>query len=571
MNGAAGSRRTRLSLPRGCVMNEQRVVPGDVSGEMMFRLLNLHTGVLTQRFGAATAAVMRREMLQEYRALIPGLPDIGGRSNPEAMSMVLAPWALALYRVVRRHGGSVEDAGEVIHYGVQKLYGRIPQPVRRSMGRSTTKERAQAKVRWFAENHYPDNWVYEFVDGDGQGFDFGLDVTQCALVNYLHAQGADELTPYLCDLDYVTFAALGVGLTRTKTLAWGCDRCDFRVTNPGKTTSTWPPSFSERACGVLGAPATASTGSTFEPTTLLHQKEVETMSTRLYTRSVTVDASVERVFDYIKDPGKSWVAMGTKIHDIKGTPLGVGSTFEWEDKMFGFRVSGTNEITEFLPNERIVITASKGFIWNFDVEPVGDGTKLTLGMDDVTSNRAKGAVDAALTKLSEHDLDVWLNDVKTEVETGVPRHRGVERHLMVTRAVTVSAPIEKVYAFLTDPANTLGQYPGTRVTELAPRPGVVGTTCRWHSHIVGVPASVKLEYTAAVPSDHVSMKSTSGFVQTWAVEPVDSGTKLTLKLENELPGPLGAVARSTMLRLEDRAADEWMERIATLVEAQAGS
>ena len=207
-------------------------------------------------------------------------------------------------------------------------------------------------------------------------------MTQCALVNYLHAQGADELTPYLCDLDYVTFAALGVGLTRTKTLAWGCDRCDFRVTNPGKTTSTWPPSFSERACGVLGAPATASTGSTFEPTTLLHQKEVETMSTRLYTRSVTVDASVERVFDYIKDPGKSWVAMGTKIHDIKGTPLGVGSTFEWEDKMFGFRVSGTNEITEFLPNERIVITASKGFIWNFDVEPVGDGTKLTLGMDE---------------------------------------------------------------------------------------------------------------------------------------------------------------------------------------------
>lgn len=223
--------------------------PRNLSKEAPFQLLNLHTGVLTQRFGAPTAAVMRREILQEYRALIPGLPDIGGRSNPEAMSMVLAPWALALYRVVQRHGGSLEDAGEVIHYSFQKLIGRIPRRMRLSMGRTRTKETADKKARWFAEHHYPDNWVYEVVDGAGQPFDYGLDATQCAIVNYLHAQGADELTPYLCDLDYVMFEALGVGLTRTKTLGWGCDRCDFRVTNPGKTTSPWPPLFVERACG----------------------------------------------------------------------------------------------------------------------------------------------------------------------------------------------------------------------------------------------------------------------------------------------------------------------------------
>lgn len=263
--------------------------------------------------------------------------------------------------------------------------------------------------------------------------------------------------------------------------------------------------------------------------------------------------------------------MGTRIHDVKGTPDGVGTTFEWDDKMFGFHVSGTNEITEFVPNERLVITASKGFIWNFDLEPVGDGTELTLGLDDLASNRAMGAIDAALTKLSEHGMDVWLDDVKAEVETGAPRHRAMERHLMVTRAVTVRAPIERVYAFLTDPANALGQYPGTNVTEVTPLPGVVGTTFRWHSHILGVPTSVELEYIAAVPSDHVTLKSTSGFVQTWAVEPVEGGTRLTLKIENELSGPLGAVARSTMLRLEDRAADEWLEKIATSVEAQTGS
>lgn len=53
--------------------------------------------------------------------MIPWLQDPGGRRNPESMSRVLMPWALALYRVVGRYGGSVEDAGEVIHDSIKNL------------------------------------------------------------------------------------------------------------------------------------------------------------------------------------------------------------------------------------------------------------------------------------------------------------------------------------------------------------------------------------------------------------------------------------------------------------------
>lgn len=59
-------------------------------------------------------------------------------------------------------------------------------------------------------------------------------------MKYLHAQGADELTPYLCDWDYIMAETVGVQLRRTKTLAWGCDRCDFRMTKNGTTTAPWP-------------------------------------------------------------------------------------------------------------------------------------------------------------------------------------------------------------------------------------------------------------------------------------------------------------------------------------------
>jgi len=90
--------------------------------------------------------------------------------------------------------------------------------------------------------------------------------------------------------------------------------------------------------------------------------------TRL-TKSVTVDSPVEDVFEYLKDPARSWVDFTTKVHDIKRTPDGVGTTFRWESKVFGFHVTGTNEYTEIIPGERLVVTASKGFVFSFDLRP----------------------------------------------------------------------------------------------------------------------------------------------------------------------------------------------------------
>jgi hypothetical protein len=68
-------------------------------------------------------------------------------------------------------------------------------------------------------------------------------------VKFLHAQGADELRPYLCDTDHVMADVMGVAFRRTKTLARGCDRCDFRYSKNGSTTAPWPPRFVERTCG----------------------------------------------------------------------------------------------------------------------------------------------------------------------------------------------------------------------------------------------------------------------------------------------------------------------------------
>jgi hypothetical protein len=221
------------------------------------RALTRSGGSLVERFGEETAAAMRREMLDEYRLLIPAIPDIG-RWNTNNAALTGAARFLAGYRVILRHGGTVEDAGELIHRMTRAEFERIPLPARSAanwLRFNGLRLRLLARgARRSQARRYPGDWVFEFVPGDGEDFDFGVDYTACGVVEFLDAQGAGELTPYGCDIDYVMAEAIGIGLRRTKTLAWGCDRCDFRMTKDATTSAPWPPRFVERTCGEPAVP-----------------------------------------------------------------------------------------------------------------------------------------------------------------------------------------------------------------------------------------------------------------------------------------------------------------------------
>lgn len=208
---------------------------------------------LIERFGEEAAAQMRREVIEEYQRLVPHVPYVGGRENPMVPAMAGTPMALAVYRVVRAHGGEVEDVGDFFHRFLRAGFGQVPGVLRSWMGRyvfSGRFRRRYAKgARRSQARRYPDDWVFEMVDGDGESFEFGYDITECGISKFLRAHDADDLTPYICDLDNVKAELLGYRLDRTKTLAWGCDRCDFRYSRHGLTSAPWPPAFPERTCG----------------------------------------------------------------------------------------------------------------------------------------------------------------------------------------------------------------------------------------------------------------------------------------------------------------------------------
>ncbi len=208
---------------------------------------------LVDRYGNDEAEVMRAEILEELRRLIPQVPYIGGKQNPLTTQLVQSAGALALYRVMLKHGDTLEDTGQLLHRLFRAEIERFPRMLRpwvkRYMFSGLRRRQALKEASWSQARRYPGDWVFERVDGDGSSFDQGRDYTECGIVKFLHAQDADELCPYLCDLDWVTAEVLGYGFQRTKTLAWGCDRCDFRMSKDGTTTAPWPPRFVERTCG----------------------------------------------------------------------------------------------------------------------------------------------------------------------------------------------------------------------------------------------------------------------------------------------------------------------------------
>jgi hypothetical protein len=198
------------------------------------------------RYGEEPANTMIREARQEYEALIPELPYLGAK-EPFTRFIISTGWYLALYRVLKRHGGTVEEAGQLVYDLSKELLRAYPGFLRRVFGHRTFSRRYLRRLRQRAaesqERRYPEDYVFVVVEGNGAEFDFGVDYTECAVCKFLSKQGSPELAPYVCAVDEVSSDAFGWGLRRTMTLAEGQEKCDFRFKRGGETRVAVPESL----------------------------------------------------------------------------------------------------------------------------------------------------------------------------------------------------------------------------------------------------------------------------------------------------------------------------------------
>lgn len=208
---------------------------------------------LEERYTTELTKKIYPDSFSEYEALIPQLPYIGGKANFLTTNLVRAGYALAFYRTLLKYGGTLEEASEFIHLAIKLKLESIPRFIRywignkKYSGRNIQKMKQRARIS--QEKKYAEDWVWEVIDGDGHSFDVELNYTECGIQKFMRKQKAEELTPHLCNTDYVLFEACGLGLERTKNLAWGCDCCNFRIKRGKPNHAVFPPVFIERNCG----------------------------------------------------------------------------------------------------------------------------------------------------------------------------------------------------------------------------------------------------------------------------------------------------------------------------------
>lgn len=190
-------------------------------------------------YGADFADALHREVRQEYENLVPQIPFVegivGGALNT---FLTITAQELAVYKVMKRHGKTAEEAWEICHAALRLRLERYSRVRRWLLARLMFSRVALRRMRKRAKSGTQlgfGDFEVAYVTGNGEEFDYGVDYVRCGNYRLMVDQGAEEFAPYVCMSDIALGDAMGWGLIRTGTLADGCERCDFRFKKGAKT------------------------------------------------------------------------------------------------------------------------------------------------------------------------------------------------------------------------------------------------------------------------------------------------------------------------------------------------
>jgi len=139
-------------------------------------------------------------------------------------------WNCALYRALKDHGTSHDEAGPLVEAVGLDVYR--PSPIALFKLSRLRSAKREARVKWvlglLTRHFFSSPFIHRHLPPE-RGEVVAFDVTLCPLADYFKDQGLPELTPYAaCNLDHGAARAFGVDLVRSQTIADGSEYCDFR-------------------------------------------------------------------------------------------------------------------------------------------------------------------------------------------------------------------------------------------------------------------------------------------------------------------------------------------------------
>ena len=203
----------------------------------MRQRLDIAEPLLRERAQLSDIDGIRREAMAEFESVLIQMPYVGGEASRMSDFFMRLMGFMAISRVLRRHGVQQSLIGEIERETYQAQLLSLPEAERLAAGRQFMSPENQALVREHAamsetkshQEAFPQDFVYDFVEpGPGDTFEFGINYKACGFCKFAACHGDKEILPNICGLDFVAYAARGIRLERTQTLAGGASHCDFR-------------------------------------------------------------------------------------------------------------------------------------------------------------------------------------------------------------------------------------------------------------------------------------------------------------------------------------------------------
>lgn len=140
------------------------------------------------------------------------------------------------------------------------------------------------------------------------------------------------------------------------------------------------------------------------------------MTTTSASRSIEIDAPVERVFEFLADPENrvgTFAGRGTVISDVETSQEGVVTSYRWTSHVGPLPLRGGGTPKQ-ITNQRIV---DGNDTWT--LEPSGTGTKLLLEGEFSTRIPLLDKVGVFIAtggKGQGRTMEAWLTEIKRQVE-----------------------------------------------------------------------------------------------------------------------------------------------------------
>lgn len=200
-------------------------------------VMNLVKNGLIEKFNEGRFNEFALNSRKDFEMLIHQIPYIGGKTNRFTENLINATSMLALMTNLEKQGLEFHEIGELCYNLFETFFKVMPSE---DIFQEEYIHKFQEDAKDSMLRKYPEDWIYEFIKGDGKAYDYGIDFIECGIYHFFKKNNAEYLVPLMCIVDYVKARASGYELKRTQTIARGDPVCDFCFIKGGTSPRGWP-------------------------------------------------------------------------------------------------------------------------------------------------------------------------------------------------------------------------------------------------------------------------------------------------------------------------------------------